>query len=447
MKFSRTINMKTYLMKVKIVEMIKFDYQSLKLIFSIFFYLKYYFYKLTNNHYKAINTLSMLYRTGWAGSKKPTISIIKSIFSKNSEFKETFIQRVIESVKPLKNTQKFFSDATELFEGVMIVLKSPSTTEKGVIIIAYSYYFPLAFKLFDMEKIAERYHFVLEPSWSGLCDPDILVFTKLSDPVFVMAFEQRDADFIKGSNTNLVPLAISANWWVDYRYFLMSDENKRDIDVIVVAAWAKFKRHANIFKAIKALKDQGEKLNITLVGYPGDMTMDDIKVLANYYGINEQVTYYEWIPPQEVAKLMMRAKVNLLWSRMEGVNRAIIEGMFCNTPCILRDGFNYGQKYSYINLRTGEFSTENDLPSTILKIKNNYATYSPRAYVEEFHTCEVAVTLLNEVIAEHCYNTKDATWSNNIDLKVNELHGMKYFSSDLLIKYADDYRWIKETLK
>jgi glycosyltransferase involved in cell wall biosynthesis len=446
-KFTQHLTIRKELLKIKILELIKFDYPKLKFCFSLLLYCKYFYYKMSKQHFAAINSLSVLYRTGWAGSKKAVIKLIKGIFSKDNTFKQEFIQHVIDSVHPLKNTKKFFDDPVELFEGVMIVLKSPTNNEKGVIVIAYSYYFPLVFKLFDMEKIAEKYHFVLEPSWSGLCDPDILVFTKLSDSVFVMAFEQRDADFIKESNTNLIPIPISANWWVDYRCFQVPKLNDRDIDVIVVAAWSRFKRHANIFKAIKSLKDKGEKLNITLVGYPGDMTMDDIKALANYYNINEQITYYEWISPQEVAKLMMRAKVNLLWSRMEGVNRAIIEGMFCNTPCILRDGFNYGQKYSYINDKTGEFCTEDNLPNTILEIKNNYATYSPRTYIEQFHTCEAAVTLLNEAIAEHCYNTKDATWSNNIDLKVNELHGMKYFSSDLLIKYADDYSWIKETLK
>ena len=56
--------------------------------------------------------------------------------------------------------------------------------KRGVVLIDYSFAMSLFAKKFDVARIAERYHFVLEPSWSGYCDLDILCYCKFSFPVF-----------------------------------------------------------------------------------------------------------------------------------------------------------------------------------------------------------------------------------------------------------------------
>ena len=102
----------------------------------------------------------------------------------------------------------------------MLVLKSPGPGgEKGVLVIDYSYVFPLFFRLFHADVVAERYHLVLEPSWSGYCALEVLAYTRLRPPVFVESTEPRDTAFLRGLATNLVPVPVSANWWVDHRVF------------------------------------------------------------------------------------------------------------------------------------------------------------------------------------------------------------------------------------
>ncbi len=444
MTLSRKLKLHLNVIKQSIIEFIKFDYNHLKSPLSLVLLLKYALERLYKQELKSIQTLSTLYRTGWAMSKKPVIKEISRLFSANysdKPFRSAFYEKMIDSVQPLANRDKFFADPKNIFVGNMIVLKSPSTKEKGVIIVAYNYYFPLIFKFFNTSKLAEKYHIVLEPSWAGLCDPSILLFTSLNSPVFVMAYEQRDWDFINSINTNLVPIQISANWWVDYRQFQNTNYYKRDIDVVVVASWSGFKRHYDIFRAIKKLKENGHVLKVVLAGYPGDMTMADIKDIAEYWGVCEQVVFYERIKPDEVANLMLRAKVNLLWSRMEGTPRVIIEGMFCDTPVILRSGFNFGQKYTYINDKTGEWADEQTLGKTILEIIDNFAKYSPRKFVMEYHTCEAAMAKLNDAIANSCANDS-LPWTRDVKLKTNELHGMKYFDEGDASFFSADYDYI-----
>src|SRR5262249_39626937 len=153
------------------------------------------------------------------------------------------------------------------------------------------------------------------------------------------------------------------------------------IDVVMIASWAKFKRHHRFFAALRTLRAAGATPRVALLGYPVDSTRAEIWTLARYYGVADQLDVREWAPPDVVTQYLNRAKVNGIWPRREGVNRAIIEGMFAGVPCIVREGFNYGYRYPYINDQTGCFSSERELPQKLLWMLDNYWRFSPRDWV------------------------------------------------------------------
>ena len=442
----KMLNLK-YEIKTKIIEIVKFDYQSFKLPFTIFYLLIFSFYYIRKRELDSVEILSKLYRSGWAGSKSSVIYIIRHLFKKpTSVFKRVFLEQLTEKVVPLEHTKHFFTDPSELFVGVCIVLSPSTSTSKGILLVKYSYYFPLMFKLFNMQKISDNYHIVLEPSWAGTCEPGILAYTTLDAPVFVMSYESRDTHFLKGISTNLIDVKLSSNWWVDHRKFNSISETIRDIDIIVISTWAQFKRHYFIFKALVELKSKIPDLSVCLVGYPGDLTMQDIKFMAEEMELTDIVSFYEWLPPDEVSNLLQRSKVNLLWSRFEGLNRSIIEGMFCNVPCILREGFNYGDKYPYINAKTGRFSSESNLAWNLEDMIKNYREFSPRDYVINNHTCIKATQILTEKI-----NSIEGKLGNDllcdVAVKINALHGMDYYDNNAHSNYSSDEKYIMSQLK
>lgn len=391
-----------------------------------------------------LNFLSMAFKLQWPGTYTFVVAQIKRHFLTSKKQLHSDIYKDFLSDDSHIERYKKFSEQPELMLDGMITVVSPHTTDsKGVIIIAYSYYFKLFLKYYDFEAIKEKYHLVLEPSWNGLCDESILLFSKFDVPVFIMAYEDRDYNFIQDLNTNLVPLRLSANWWVSPEQFsTVQPIENRDIDVIMVAAWAKFKRHSVFFKTIKHLKDQGIALNVVLVGYPNDLTGDDIRAQADSFSISEQITIYEFITPEEVSELLGRAKVNIVWSRFEGLNRAIIEGMFCNTPCILREGFNFGMHYPYINDQTGCFVKEKDLPEAITNMLNNFSSYSPRQYVLKHHNCYVASKKLADYIKQY-----DRSYDTDLMLpKTSGLNGMEYLNKSDSEKVEKDYAYLLSKL-
>jgi glycosyltransferase involved in cell wall biosynthesis len=429
-------------------EFIRYDHPTLKLPLSLALIVTFKIQYLNKQYLNSIQTLTLLFRSGWLGSRSYPTKTLKKILNTNLSkgmFKFKFKSQLINSVIPQKNTEKFFLNQTRLFKVILIVVKSKNRNEKGIIIIKYSYYFSLFIKLFDVEKIAENYHIVLEPSWAGFSDPNILIYTLLKTPVYVMTYEERDRLFLERINTNLIPVGIGPSWWVDQSIFNNDLYVKKDIDIVIIASWAKFKRHYYLFKTFAKLKRSGHKLKIAMAGYPGDYKLNDIKELAEIFELNDQIQYFEWLPPVEVSELLQRSKINILWSRFEGNNRSIIEGMFCNTPCIIREGHNFGDKYPYINKQTGMEANENNLAETILSMLSNYDEFSPRDYVTKKHNNIIATKILKDTIEKTEYVNKKP-FSGKTSLKVNNLHGMEYAKKDDISNYKEDYAFLKDCI-
>lgn len=127
---------------------------------------------------------------------------------------------------------------------------------------------------------------------------DILVYGQLSNRVYLMVYEERDWRFIDALDLSLARLPIGPSWFVNHNKFLAPDASiKRDIDVIMVASWALFKRHRHFFRGLSELKNRGQSLRVVLVGYPVDLQQEDIRALAASHGIEDVLTIYEWIQP------------------------------------------------------------------------------------------------------------------------------------------------------
>lgn len=427
--------------KQKINELIRYDYNLIKIVFLPFLWLYACFLSASGQYNKLITFLASGFRFAWPGTfTLAHFFITRVLFHKNKLRKDVF-ENISDNFLPNESTQRFFDQPEKILNGMLIVVSPKTDTNKGVIIIKYSYYFIFFLQKFNFSDIIKDYYIVLEPSWNGLCEQSVLAFSGLDYPVFVMAYEERDFELLTSINSNLIPIKLSSNWWINDEKFT-DNTVERDIDIICISSWSTFKRHAFIFQSLKNLKQKGEIYNITLVGYPGDLTQQDILDLAADYGISQQVTTYEKINPEAVSALLKRSKINIIWSRFEGVNRAIIEGMYCGVPCIVRDGFNFGQKYSYINDETGLFSTEKNLPATIKHILHNFNDYQPREYIREHHNCRLATKMLGDEIKKI-----DSSFdSSGMLVKCNELDGMTYFNQDDFETSEPDITYFKSKI-
>lgn len=319
----------------------------------------------------------------------------------------------------------------------ILVVKSPSNGERGVVIVDYEFALPLMFGAFDAQAICNSYDLVLEPSWAGVCAPEILMYTRLKRPVTVQTMEPKDHRFIDELDANLDVVPMAANWWVDSKREL--DVNKqRDFDVAMVASWSRIKRHWRFFRTLAKLRHSGHKLRVALVGYPGDLEISDIERLADHFGVSEQVEFFERLPQAAVQDILCRSKIHVLWSRREASGRAIIEALLADTPVIVRDGLTFGFRYPYINSMTGAFVAEHDLGTAMLKMIHERSQYSPRAWAIDNIGAEKATELLEAHLRKRALE-RGESWTTGIAPKVSALDTQYYLKDGDHKQFAQDY--------
>lgn len=351
-----------------------------------------------------------------------------------------------DTITPNDRNRKFFANPKKLFPANIIVLKSPGPNERGVIYLYYSYVYPLFMRLLDAKAVSSRYYLVLEPSWSGHFDPNILTTTQLGTSIFVGSIEPRDADFLKAVHPNLIPVDIGGNTWVDTKVFSPIPGVEKDFDLISIAAWARYKRHWALFYAAARMRAMGCAPRLALVGYPLELTARDILAQARLFGIDDLVEIFEQLTPMEVNALLNRSKVHVLWSRREGTPRATIEAMAAGVPSVIRNGFNYGHHYAYINDRTGKFATEKNLPKVLIDMINNYRQYSPREYVISSMTPEASTRYLNREIRDIALSHGEV-WTRDLAIKVSTLNGLTYLDPSDGQRFTEDYRYLERMIR
>ena len=298
----------------------------------------------------------------------------------------------------------------------ILVVKAPQANgEKGVIHIKFTPIIEKFSRAFDMEAILRDYILVIEPSWTGLCKIDILQYTQFNEPIFVLAPEVTDYQFIGDLGSNLLPVSIGPGDWVNPDLTKNFKDKKKKYDIVMNANWAKWKRHYVLFEAMSRCP---KKLKVVLIGVPLDgKTSADIECLANYYGVRDQLEIYDSINYQLTLELVASAKLGVLLSLKEGANKAISECLMVNVPIVLLDNHVGGAKYR-INKKTGWLIKQNKLAEVLTTLIQQAEKYSPRDWALENISCQQTTLHLNRLIKE-TVEKNSGIWTTDIVARMN----------------------------
>jgi glycosyltransferase involved in cell wall biosynthesis len=279
----------------------------------------------------------------------------------------------------------------------LIVLKRATPDEKGVVLLKYVRTFDAVVSMFDLERLMERYLFVLEPCWAGYCDPSLLMFMVPGQPVIVQCFTAEDYDFVAAAGAPLVPVRLGPADWVDADLFKPRQVEAKTHDLVMVANWAPHKRHAQLFRALRQITDRD--LRVLLIGFPwaGRTASDIRREAAAIANPRVRVEIVEKLPASEVADRVSRCKAFVFLSRKEGDNKALVEAMFADVPAIVYDK-TIGGASSRINPATGIFASDEELADKIRQMLDTHATFTPRAWAVQNSGSAIATRVLSEAI-------------------------------------------------
>ncbi len=394
-----------HITKLKLLDFIRFDSKIGATGLFVFYFIRYHIVRITKGEIAALIQAGNIFRQvqfQWARNFSTAI-LLRSLKKYGERKTGMAIMNIVEkkiqpdTISRLK--ESIVNGEERPFNQRLLLLAEPTGDSKGVLLVKFTNFFKYIPYIFDIEKLKKEYILVVEPSYGGYFDEDILCLLNTDIPVVIETPEPVDFDFISSLQSNLYPVDIGANCWVNKEAFFLIEGTEKIYDVVMIAIWADFKRHFHLFEALKRCK---KEIKIALIGRPWPRTLEEIKKQAQYYGVDSKIDFFEDLSHQEINVIINKSKTLLLLSKREGINKALIESMYANTPVFLLEGFNMGYKYPYINSHTGQFIKGTKLSAFLNNIDAilSNCSFTPRDWIINNLSPEESVKKISHVLGK-----------------------------------------------
>ncbi len=268
--------------------------------------------------------------------------------------------------------------------------------EKGVLFVSFEGQWIRLLRPANFRELAERYTVVVAPSFSP---PHVLITYAFPaifpGPVFTLISNPRDLVVFPRMSPNLIAVPLYASSWVNPDLFHPLPKSERTYDLLMVANFAKFKRHHAFFAALRKMP---KDLRILLLGQDQDgRTAETIRETARWYGVADRFTLLSHVPYPEVTKHFCAARAAIVLSKREGSCVAIAESLFANAPAAMLLEAGIGSR-AFINEQTGRFLDGANLARDLTDFVQNADRYAPRAWAEANISCYRSTQILNELL-------------------------------------------------
>jgi glycosyltransferase involved in cell wall biosynthesis len=336
-------------------------------------------------------------------------------------------------------TYRRFSDPNQrqLLHTNMIVLKAyRSAAERGVLLLKYDEVlnaFPL---LFDVQRIQERYHIVLEPSFSGYMQP----FARLYDPAqsIVLVQTTTDDDRREFSKLGLLTTSICAGDWVDERIFRFSPGTEKVYDFVMISTFTPIKRHEFVFSALK--KHWKGDLRFALVGsrFAGSK-VERVNSLLAKYGLSRYADVFVDVPQPEVWRVLSKSRCHVLCSLREGANRASFEALLTGIPALVPAGHVGFPAHRFPANVIRHFRTKPDLVDQIQACASVDSSSVHQAVCKQSGS-RIATSTVSGILRQACLARGDQ-WTSDLHPKANRIQ-VRYCDPADFARFGDDYKYI-----
>jgi glycosyltransferase involved in cell wall biosynthesis len=275
-----------------------------------------------------------------------------------------------------------------------------SPREKGVVIISFEKQWIKLLIRGNAREIADRYTVIIGPSWTPPHTCGVTIFPKLfPEPVFSTISHDNDMTTLPRLSNRITPVPLLASNWVNPSDFAPLPQDQRDIDVVMVATFGKYKRHHALLKALARMP---RTIRVQLVGTDNDdLGASGVHKLACAYGVEDRLVAVGAENYDGVARAFCRAKVSVIMSRREGSCQAVIESMFADTPVGILENAELGSA-KYVNDHTGRMLREEHLAEDIMDMLARAASFGPRSWVMANKvSCYDSTRALNDFLRDH----------------------------------------------
>jgi glycosyltransferase involved in cell wall biosynthesis len=327
---------------------------------------------------------------------------------------EAAIARQLPAINPEQVPwTEFLSDfGLDRIHKTIVLKRSVSEREKGVVFVSFDNQMARLAKAKDLRKFAEHYTLVLSPQWSPPHTIASYLFPRLyPDPIFCLISNPRDLGIFPRISDKYRMVPLYASNWVDPREFTPAPIVEKNIEIFMLANFAKYKRHHALFAALRELP---RNYRVLLVGQrERGRDRDTLLSEAAAFGVRDRIEIRENVSDEELHNSFVRAKTSLILSRREGSCVAVVESMFANTPVGVYEDAEVGSRV-FINEHTGRLLKHNNLAEQLKDFVESSAQFQPREWVMENGVgCVASSQALNQALKQHALSS-GAEWTEDI---------------------------------
>jgi glycosyltransferase involved in cell wall biosynthesis len=269
--------------------------------------------------------------------------------------------------------------------------------EKGVVFVSFDNQMAKLARSSDLDEFAKRYTLVLSPQWSPPHSASLYLFPMLyPDSIFCLISNTQDLRLIPRISRKYKMVPLYASSWVDPREHTPVAAVDKNIDIFMLANFAKYKRHNALFEALRHMP---REFRVVLIGQrERGRTRETLLKEAAVYGVRDSFEIRENVSDSELHDTFVRARTSLILSRREGSCVAVVESLFANTPVGLYEDAEVGSK-AFINEHTGRLLQHRNLGPQLVDFVRCSTQYEPRRWAMENHIdCRSSSKILNDAL-------------------------------------------------
>jgi len=293
-----------------------------------------------------------------------------------------------------------------------LLLKAPGPNgEKGVLYVSFEVNLIRLLKYHDVERLLEEYFLIGASSWSPPYYPPLLGFARLSrDPLFVQISNCADLDRLRVCEPVVRAVPIMACDWIDPSYYAPRPHSSREIDILMVAGWARFKGHWMLFRALKRMR---RSLRVVLIGQDMEhRSAEDVYREAKAFGVASRIEIIRDAPVEQVTEYQCNSRTAVVLSRREGSGVATAEAFLADAPVAMLRGAHVGSA-SYINSSTGILTEPSRLHRDLSALVERSGSYAPRSWALAHITCHRSTARLNGILRDYAHGAGQP-WTRDI---------------------------------
>ena len=285
-----------------------------------------------------------------------------------------------------------------LVRNAILLKPHVSKREKGLLLVSFETELLKLARCPEFERFSLEYRVLFLPTWQPFFSTALfIVSARATDTFWILPSSSENLDDCADLAPYARGLPFQASSWVDDSRFAGDRSGKR-YDLLMVANFAKYKRHWLLFQALRELPPS---ISCVIAGRPlGSRSVEALRREAAAFGVLDRIEILEDPDDATLEGIFAKARLFCALSHKEGSYVAIAEALMADTPVAMFANAIVGSK-EYIHEETGFlFKTGEPLSRQILAALGVCESKGPRAWAQQNISARVNSERLNKLLED-----------------------------------------------